>query len=92
MKYLVACDHARQIIDRPSWIDARGQFTCKKCVKFDLENERWVYDDIRVYLAQPGDELALAPGTVDVTASRKNLAKLKADNLDWVNLEAEKDK
>ena len=92
MKYLIACDHQRQIIDRPTWFAARAEFTCKKCVKFDLEKERWVHDDIRVYLAQSGDELALAPGTVDVTASRKNLAKLKSDNLDWVNMETEKDK
>lgn len=83
MKYLVACDHARQIFDCANEFDARARFTCKRCVKFDLKAERFVYKDVRMYRASAEDEKGLSAGVINDGKRSKDLAKL--DQVDWVN-------
>jgi len=55
MKFLVVCDHRKQIIDQNTGQDAVATFACKKCVTFHMKTSTWRYKNIRVYLANQKD-------------------------------------
>ena len=80
MRFLVTCDHIRQIVEQNSYAVAIAQHPCKRCKVFDLEREKWVYKDIRIYAAVPEDERILAQTHVPIDKSRKPLL----DQTDWV--------
>jgi hypothetical protein len=55
MKYLVVCDHRKQIIEQPTGAEVVTVFKCKRCVTFDMKTSLWRYKNVRVYLANKKD-------------------------------------
>ena len=82
MKYLVKCDHDSLILDVASAMEARLQFTCKRCVTFDMATSKWNYRDVRIYRTMEKDE-QIVKGKVPLA---KPVKPAKLDQLDWVEM------
>lgn len=77
MKFLVVCNHRKWTVEAVNPMDARGMIECKKCKVFDLEKERWVYRDVRVYRWL--DDRMVRSDVLPVRVKAE-----KVDQLDWV--------
>lgn len=82
MTFLIVCDHERLVISKPTAQDAMMALACKRCRVFDLEAEKWVFRDVRIYRANEAD--MKAGSHVVPKIKREIMAPL--DQLDWVEL------
>ena len=87
MTYLVVCDHARLIVDRSTQQDALTEFRCTRCKYFDIKAEKWMFRDVRVYLATASD---IAAGSHSMPKMVRG-KKIIREQLDWVELNQPKD-
>lgn len=55
MRYLVVCDHKKDIITSQNYAEAVEAFHCRWCLKLDLERKKPSYGDVRVYEATESD-------------------------------------
>jgi hypothetical protein len=80
------CDHARLIVDRPTQQDALTEFRCARCKNFDIVAEKWMFRDVRVYLATASD---IAVGSHSMPKMVRD-KKIIREQLDWVELDKPK--
>lgn len=83
MTYLVVCDHARLIVDCPAQQAALDAFRCTRCKHFDMKQSKWIFKDIRVYLATDSDVKAGSYSMLKMVKGNKIIR----EQLDWVELD-----
>lgn len=84
MTYLLICDHARTIVEAIDADQARQMLPCKKCRVFDLQAEKWLYKDVRIYRATT-DDVKVGSGTREPIARKRTAL----DQLDWIKEDLE---
>ena len=65
MKYLVACEHVKVVVDAPNEIEAIHRHICNRFVKF--KGTKRIVKDVRVYRADFDDLRVCTPPPVDLT-------------------------
>ena len=80
MKYLLVCDHRKQIVEHSNPSEAKKMLNGKTCCGFNLKDQKWRFRDVRVFIATPKDVEIVAGGK-----SVKSKARFtEKAQLDWV--------